>query len=89
MEFVEMIFEFPFLIGTVRTLSTLAQYWMATCVSIPHRYGKNRVGGLCERRFGTFPFLIGTVRTYIFYDLGDDVSRFPFLIGTVRTYNER
>ncbi len=55
---------FPFLIGTVRTITTESKSVMSKSVSIPHRYGKNiqkaADNGDIQARF---PFLIGTVRT--------------------------
>jgi len=56
-------------------------------VSIPHRYGKNKVNESWGYGFVfVFPFLIGTVRTkHSSVELSDFLSLFPFLIGTVRT----
>jgi len=77
---------FPFLIGTVRTYFEGVGKLRNKVVSIPHRYGKNRIKisfKFLHRIL--FPFLIGTVRT-IKKDLNLNIeNEFPFLIGTVRT----
>jgi len=78
-------YQFPFLIGTVRTYSWQQSTKRLKGVSIPHRYGKNEeLQKLIDKKV-TFPFLIGTVRTEQINKLWEEGKLFPFLIGTVRT----
>jgi len=77
--------RFPFLIGTVRTLSDVQAALETIQVSIPHRYGKNQKNFAADVSFSSvsIPHRYGKNGAASRY--AEAVGVFPFLIGTVRT----